>query len=70
MSQATLLSVAEYLNTFWHPDREYVDGEVKERNEGRFDPRPVPQGFEAFFDAEESIWRVIALLPPGLYPSS
>ena len=31
---ATLISVEEYLNTSYDPDREYVDGEVVERNLG------------------------------------
>ena len=35
MSAATLLSIEEYLNTSFHPDREYIDGEVIERNVGR-----------------------------------
>lgn len=34
MALATLLSVEEYLSTIYHPDREYVDGEVVERNMG------------------------------------
>ena len=35
MSAATLLSIEEYLNTSFHPDREYIDGEVIERNVGK-----------------------------------
>jgi len=34
MSSATLRSVQEYLATSFHPDREYVDGEIQERNLG------------------------------------
>jgi Uma2 family endonuclease len=33
-SAATLIPVEEYLNTSYDPDREYVDGEVVERNLG------------------------------------
>lgn len=31
---APLVSVAEYLSTSYHPDREYIDGQVIERNLG------------------------------------
>lgn len=37
MALATLVSVEEYLSTPYHPDCEYVDGEVIERNVGEFD---------------------------------
>jgi hypothetical protein len=34
MSSATLVSVQEYLATSFRPDRDYVDGEIQERNLG------------------------------------
>ncbi len=34
MATGTLVSVEEYLNTSYDPDRDYVDGEVLERNLG------------------------------------
>jgi Uma2 family endonuclease len=34
MGATTLISVAEYLNTSFSPDREYVDGQIVERNLG------------------------------------
>jgi len=34
MGATTLISVAEYLNTSYSPDREYIDGQVVERNLG------------------------------------
>lgn len=34
MGAATLVSVEEYLNTSYSPDREYVDGRIVERNLG------------------------------------
>ena len=37
MGSATLISVAEYLTTAYSPDRDYVDGEVVERNLGELD---------------------------------
>jgi Uma2 family endonuclease len=37
MAVGSLVSVAEYLNTSYRPDRDYVDGEVRERNLGEFE---------------------------------
>ena len=37
MSTATLVSVSEYLATSYRPDRDYVDGELLERNVGEWD---------------------------------
>jgi hypothetical protein len=34
MGATTLISVAEYLNTSYSPDREYIDGHIVERNLG------------------------------------
>jgi hypothetical protein len=35
MAAATRVTLAEYLASDYHPDREYVDGELLERNEGK-----------------------------------
>jgi Uma2 family endonuclease len=37
MGVGALISVEEYLKTAYHPDCEYVDGTVEERNLGEFD---------------------------------
>lgn len=37
MATATVISMAEYLGTTYRPDREYVDGDVRERNVGKWD---------------------------------
>jgi Uma2 family endonuclease len=37
MATGTLASVEEYLRTSYHPDCDYVDGEVVERNWGEFE---------------------------------
>ena len=34
MATAALISVSEYLTTMYHPDCDYIDGEVQERNLG------------------------------------
>ena len=33
----TLLSIDEYLRTSYHPDADYVDGEIEERNLGEYE---------------------------------
>ena len=35
------ISLEEYLQTSYHPDCDYVDGEVQERNWGEFDHATV-----------------------------
>jgi len=37
MATGTLVPITQYLTTSYHPDREYVDGEVLERNVGEKD---------------------------------
>ena len=37
MTTAVYVSLAEYLNTSYRPDREYIDGDVIERNMGKFE---------------------------------
>jgi Uma2 family endonuclease len=37
MAAAVFVPVESYLTEIWHPDREYLDGEVQERNLGEFD---------------------------------
>jgi Uma2 family endonuclease len=37
MSAGTQVSVAEYLSTSYKPDREYINGELRERNVGEID---------------------------------
>jgi len=37
MAASTAISIEEYLRTVYRPDRDYVDGEVIERNVGEFD---------------------------------
>ena len=41
MKAATLVPVEEYLRTTYHPDCDYVDGEVLERNVGERDHSKV-----------------------------
>jgi Uma2 family endonuclease len=50
MGAATLVSVEEYLHTNYDPDREYVDGEVVERNLGERTHGRIQKKLVVFFD--------------------
>lgn len=59
MASATLIRVAEYLNTSYQPDREYIDGELRERNAGKWDHARVQYLLAAWFSSHESQWNVV-----------
>ncbi len=37
MASTTQVPVSEYLKTSYRPDREYIDGELRERNVGKWE---------------------------------
>jgi Uma2 family endonuclease len=53
MASATLVPLEIYLHTDYQPDREYVDGEVKERNWGEKDHARLQKLILFFFAAIE-----------------
>jgi Uma2 family endonuclease len=61
MAVATQISVDEYLNTTYRPDRDYVDGEVLERNLGERDHSQPQALLAAYFLARKNEWRLWAL---------
>ena len=50
MPAGTLISVDEYLNTSYSPDREYVDGQVVERNSGEKTHSRIQRKLITFID--------------------
>jgi Uma2 family endonuclease len=61
MATATLIPVTEYLKTTYHPDCDYIDGELKERNVGE-QPHASIQGILAgIFRDHRDTWAVRAL---------
>jgi Uma2 family endonuclease len=50
MGAATLISVEEYLHTNYDPDREYVDGEVVERNLGEKTHNRIQRKLLVYFE--------------------
>jgi len=59
MATATLLGIDEYLNTSYRPDREYIDGEVRERNVGKWDHARVQYLLAAWFASHEAEWGIV-----------
>jgi Uma2 family endonuclease len=66
MPASTLISVQEYLAASYDPDREYVAGELVERNVGNQDHSRVQTLLGAFLVAHESRWGYRALLEQRL----
>jgi len=54
----TLISLAEYLNTNYDPDLEYVDGELVERNAGEWDHGRLVVLLGGWFGQHEEEWRI------------
>ena len=59
MASAAQIPVSEYLDTTYHPDREYIDGEVRERNVGKWEHARIQWLLAGWFLNHESAWNVI-----------
>jgi Uma2 family endonuclease len=59
MASATLIPVAEYLSTSYRPDREYIDGEVLERNVGNWEHARIQWLLALWFGRHESEWNIV-----------
>jgi Uma2 family endonuclease len=55
---ATILHIplSEYLGMTYRPDREYVDGEIRERNVGKYEHARVHALLAAWFNQHEKVW--------------
>ncbi len=60
MATPTQISITEYLNTSYRPDREYVDGEVRERNVGKWEHARIQLLLAAWFATHESQWGIMS----------
>ena len=62
MSSATLVSVQEYLSTSYRPDRDFVDGELQERNLGELEHSLLQTAIVTrFWNAKEE-WNVLPVV--------
>src|SRR5664279_6298061 len=62
MSSATLVSVQEYLATSYRPDRDFVDGELQERNLGELEHALLQSAILAWFWAKQREWNVLPIV--------
>jgi Uma2 family endonuclease len=60
MKAATLISVDEYLRTAYHPDCDYVDGQVLERNLGELDHSDIQSELTVYFRNRRRQWKAHA----------
>jgi Uma2 family endonuclease len=59
MATALHISLNEYLDTSYRPDREYVDGEVRERNVGKWEHARVQWLLAQWFGNHEREWKIV-----------
>lgn len=60
-AEERLVPVEEYLRTMYHPDCDYVDGRVEERNVGEFEHAGVQKVILRLLWAKEEEWRINAI---------
>lgn len=58
MATGALISVDEYLHSSYSPDREYIDGELQERNLGEFDHATLQHYLQFLFETNAKQWRI------------
>jgi Uma2 family endonuclease len=61
MATTTHIPLSHYLETSYRPDCEYVDGEVRERNLGKFEHARVQALLTIWFGSHEREWNVIVI---------
>jgi Uma2 family endonuclease len=54
----SLLSIEEYMRTSYHPDADYVDGEIEERNLGEYEHARLQFIVAAIFSRHERDWNM------------
>jgi Uma2 family endonuclease len=61
MASVTLIPVSEYLSTAYRPDRDYIDGELRERDLGEQPHAHLQAIFAGIFRENRKAWAVRAL---------
>jgi Uma2 family endonuclease len=57
MATALHIPLQEYLGATYRPDREFVDGEVRERNVGKYEHARLQALLTAWFHQHEQEWK-------------
>jgi Uma2 family endonuclease len=58
MASAAQIPVSEYLQTTYRPDREYVDGEIRQRNVGKWEHARIQAALAGWFWVHRNEWGV------------
>jgi Uma2 family endonuclease len=58
MSTILHIPLHEYLGTSYRPDREYVDGEIRERSVGKYEHARIQALLTLWFGIHEKEWKV------------
>jgi Uma2 family endonuclease len=61
MATAALVSVSEYLNTTYRPDRELLDGQPTERNVGEYDHSNLQGALVVWMRGRQHEWNIRVL---------
>ncbi len=61
MSTATVVPLTEYLATIYRPDREYLDGELLERNVGEWDHSRLQMLLSRYLSNREKQWNIVVV---------
>lgn len=59
MAAATQIALSEYLRSTYRPDREYVGGELQERNVGKTEHARIQALLAAWFLNHEPDWQIL-----------
>ena len=61
MATSVHIPIGEYMQTTYRPDREYVDGELLERNVGKWEHGRIQSLLALWFGTNEQQWNVMAV---------
>jgi len=61
MATISQVPLSEYLETSYRPDREYIDGEVRERNVGKFEHARLQALLAIWFGIHQRDWGVMVM---------
>ena len=61
MATISQIPLSEYLETSYRPDREYIDGEIRERNVGKFEHARLQALLAIWFGIHQRDWGVIVM---------
>src|SRR5450432_741618 len=59
MATTMHIPLSEYLETSYRPDREYVDGEIRERNVGKWEHARIQAALTGWFWPHQADWNIM-----------